>query len=176
LGGRQNRDFIVTDDLLKAMWALSESPWRAWGKGRRMLNAEELYWLLRDYGIDGSERLKKGLQDFRGLYVDTIFKAFERYRQTKDAVAAAFNDDDDDGPDAGDDDGGSVRPSTPPSGPAGGISAEVSSGSQFQPTPPTLSPQVVENEVNISRRSIEKNESKINLGDVTLSIYDEQLT
>jgi Protein of unknown function (DUF3631) len=85
---RQNRDFIVTDDLLKAMWALSESPWRAWGKGRRMLNAEELYWLLRDYGIDGSERLGKTHSDLRGLYVDTIFKAFERYRHTKDASSS----------------------------------------------------------------------------------------
>ena len=50
---RANRDFITTENLLKAVWALPESPWRAWGKGRRMLNAEELYWLLRDYEIDG---------------------------------------------------------------------------------------------------------------------------
>lgn len=170
---RQNRDFILTDDLLKAMWALKESPWRAWGKTRKMLNAEDLYWLVRDYGIDGSERLKKDHRDLRGLYVDTIFKAFERYRQTRDVDQ---NSEDEDSGNAGGNERGDGGPPPAPADTGEGNLQPVAQKPEINPTPPTLSSEVIHDKDFIKASGYEKGVPKNSSPTPLLSVDSEGLT
>ena len=122
---------------------------------------KELYWLLRDYEIDGSERLNKGGQYIRGLYVDTIFKAFERYRKGKDVPKEPDENDDDDDATGGSSSKSDGSPEPPQPAGENNIPLEPA----FQPAPPTPSEQVVEPE-EVKRCHPDKNqEVKNTVGD-----------
>jgi DNA polymerase I-like protein with 3'-5' exonuclease and polymerase domains len=148
LGREAKQDFITSDDWVKALHKLRESPWRAWGKYRKILDAKDMYWLLQDYGIGEYERFRERWSDLHGIYLETVFKAFEPYKTPNDR--SPFGDEDNDEPDPS----GPSSPSSPdtPSAPKNPRTSETDSpktqnvekGENRVPTVPE-SMQVVEN-------------------------------
>jgi DNA polymerase I len=104
LGRAAKRDFISADEWVKALRKLPESPWMSWNKSRKILDVKDMYYLLRPRGLDKPERFKEHMLNWAGFYLETIFKAFEPYKEPGDV--SPF------------DDGEEPPPSPPPSSPS----------------------------------------------------------
>jgi hypothetical protein len=77
---REERLFIETAVLITLLLALPEGPWRAYGKNKKMLDANGMFYLLRKYGFTKSERVKYQYKAFRGLFVDDLLNRFNRWK------------------------------------------------------------------------------------------------
>jgi hypothetical protein len=77
---REYRLFIETAVLITLLLALPEGPWRAYGKNKKMLDANGMFFLLRNYGFTKSERVTHQNKDLRGLFVDDLLKRFNRWK------------------------------------------------------------------------------------------------
>lgn len=72
-------DRIFTSDLLEALRAEEEAPWRTWGKEGKGLTAHGLARLLRPFGIRSSGTLRSGPTTAKGYERVAFEGAFSRY-------------------------------------------------------------------------------------------------
>jgi hypothetical protein len=77
---REERPFIETAVLITLLLALPEGPWKAYGKNKKMLDANGMFFLLRNYGFTKAERVTHQYRDFRGLFVDDLLNRFNRWK------------------------------------------------------------------------------------------------
>jgi hypothetical protein len=85
---REERLFIETTVLVTLLLALPEGPWRAYGKNKKMLDSNGMFFLLRNYGFTKSERVKHQSNDLRGLFVDDLLKRFKRWKTDSEHTAS----------------------------------------------------------------------------------------
>jgi hypothetical protein len=84
---REERLFIETAVLVTLLLALPEGPWRAYGKNKKMLDANGMFFLLRNYGINKSEKVSFQNKDLRGLFVATLLSRYNRWKSdSKDSA------------------------------------------------------------------------------------------
>jgi hypothetical protein len=87
--GEPDREFIETTILINLLLTLSEGPWRAYGKNKKLLDGNGLFFLLKNYNIRTSEKKSIRGIEYRGLFVDVLLTAFERWKRQSESEPKA---------------------------------------------------------------------------------------
>jgi DNA polymerase I-like protein with 3'-5' exonuclease and polymerase domains len=82
--GESEREFIETKILISLLLALPEGPWKAYGKNKKLLDANGFFFLLKNYGIRTSERIKIEGIVRRGLFCDVLLSLFARWNRERE--------------------------------------------------------------------------------------------